>query len=110
MDCQFYPDNGSGFSVRASDLNESIGLGLRVLKEEGGLKLGKNALFPKRILSKGGVCQDYLGDSINSFIYIKEINSEYKFIEGTFEFIAIDTICDDTINVTDGYMKVTYRP
>ncbi len=44
-----------------------------------------------------------------SFVEVLHLDEELDIISGIFEFVGVDTLCQDTIYITDGRFDVTYR-
>lgn len=110
VDCQFYPeDNWLGI------LPKSTGDLLFKIYNFGDVSLTDTSIisFDDDIIFNTALevnCQMYNLDTISKyFIHIKDLDIVSKLIEGDFEFTAFNE-CQDTVRVTDGYFKLTYRP
>jgi len=54
-------------------------------------------------------CWEYAGrNPVEDYIQIDSINREARFLIGTFQFTGIDTICQDTVRITDGRFRARF--
>lgn len=104
VDCLFYPETTSFLSIGGANLqivNYSTHIGVNYPEYHS--RLYFNPL-------NDDSCKRYSTDTLaNNWINIYDIDTSKKVIEGSFEFTAINA-CQDTVRITDGYFKLTYRP
>ena len=79
-----------------------------------GLKLKERISFGEyddmyySITRKEGGCKDYRAiNEDQRLLYISEIDSTNRIIEGYYEFEGIND-CQDTLRIEDGYFKVSF--
>ncbi len=112
VDCQFYPDT-KFFSIVASNENPKSAINFSSKP----IQLGDRNLLKYRMVYGCSGCN--LGDSCGEIkldttqlhrLNIIQIDTINKLIEAEFNFSAYDSICNNLISITDGYLKVSYRP
>ncbi len=108
VDCQFYP---SDKTLEIYALGEYF---LHLYNYKSIIEGDSSQFFLKKSvfgnITNNSDCIRYDLDTITiSYLYTNKINSIEKVVEGSFEFDAINN-CQDTVRITDGYFKLTYRP
>ena len=107
VDCQFYPNLNNTLHIRGGGGN------FNSIFFSSNIQLGKNEVSINSDFYYLGTnvdsCKNFAADSLfNNFVEIIDINTEEKIIEGMFELQAAN-FCQDTVRITDGYFKLTYR-
>lgn len=115
VDCQYYEDT-KGFEISAGGNNT---YGVRFSKNGGGgIIIGENIL-PKQtsnltcaiINCVNDQCRQYnLDTSFINVLRIIQIDKSTKLIEGSFNLRVVNSQCNDTIMIENGYFKTIYRP
>lgn len=111
VDCQYYHDtktlNFHGSSLELWTIKINI---YRHLNITGNNYISENDIVGVHDSGLNSNCWDYFVDtSFHYSIVIVDLDTMSKNIEGNFEFTGINN-CLDTVKVTDGYFKLTYRP
>ncbi len=99
VDCQFYPSSQS-LAISAGNKEGKGGISISV----------SNSIIKMDSSRLSRVQNIYRLRKYNTLdCYTYDLDDGSKIIEGSFEFTAINT-CFDTVHITDGYFKLTYRP
>ncbi|MEZ5057438.1 MAG: hypothetical protein R2879_10440 [Saprospiraceae bacterium] len=108
VDCQFYPnDSIRWLNIGANVNNYTVFVTSEITELNKEISLIKD----NRVLNKdeSGNCIRYFAKPENNFVKVTDINTSLQIIEGTFQFECLNE-CNDTLRISEGVFKLTYRP